>query len=78
MFTKSKFNIENTLHIEQKLWSTLEAMRSLEQKLENLLLTGDIQEIISKELSFKHYAEISKLAENWWETTHQDNLNDLE
>lgn len=36
-------------------------------------------EVLSKnDLTMKHFSEISKLAENWWETTHQDNLNEIE
>ena len=42
------------------------------------MLKLQISEVFAKDLTFKHFLEISKLAENWWETTHQDNLNDLE
>ena len=78
-------NVENTLQIEEKLWSSLEAMRLLENKYKKKIqhLKDEFKEnglISESELNMdtnSTFSEVSKLAESWWETTHTCNLNNL-
>lgn len=105
-----EINIQNTLLIEEKLWSSLESIRLLEVQNQDLIaglkqehksrmnantISGESDEnelAVGMDVPFEHFlnlempsssqindfAELSKLAETWWETTHTHNLNVLE
>ena len=82
--TKSVFNIENTLQIEEKLWSVLESLRHSEHKnmdiVEKVISNTDIifAQLGDMDFQMPQFQDLSKFAENWWETTHEDNLNSID
>jgi hypothetical protein len=82
-----QFNVENTLEIEEKIWSSLEIMRYVEQQNEPKISQMKVRiaakqmldsEIIQLEDLRVSFGEVSKLAEAWWESTHSWNLNHLD
>ncbi len=61
-------NLENVLLVEDKLWTILESFRFLQHNYASASQTT----LIDKQGS------IALLCEDWWEITHEDNLNYLD
>lgn len=63
---QSSINLENVLLVEDKIWTLLEVHRFLE---------SDATAESERELKIN---EIAFLCDEWWEITHEDNLNYLD
>ena len=66
---KNLINLENVLLIEDKLWSVLESFRYLQLTNE---LQADVKTCVQK------YADVALMCEEWWEITHDNNINYLD
>lgn len=68
---QSAINLENVLLIEDKLWSLLEVLRYIESQ------SPSSQEEV-KVLQEQKMNEVAFLCDEWWEITHEDNINYLD
>lgn len=64
---KNLINLENVLLVEDKLWTILESFRFLQH-----------QQSATTETLIIKFADIAFLCEEWWEITHENNLNYLD
>ena len=64
--------MENVLLVEDKLWTLLEVARFLDH-----LFKDEKQEMSKVKVAAK-MGEIAFICDEWWEITHQDNLNNFD
>ena len=80
---KNLINLENILLIEDKLWTILESFRYLQHQSQggsnrsSLSSQIPVSETLSQQTA-KKQADIALLCEEWWEITHEDNINYLD
>eukprot|EP00347_Sterkiella_histriomuscorum_P018948 403343543 len=74
---KNLINLENVLLIEDKLWTILESFRYLQHQGQGTRISQLNQDQIIATTA-KKQGDIALLCEEWWEITHEDNLNYLD
>lgn len=63
--------------IEDKLWTILESFRYLQHSSPSIIPEEPVDEHVMK-ANVQKYADIALLCEEWWEITHDNNINYLD